>query len=213
MTTGGVRHAPQRSSSTEVDSGHESWQSLCMTTTAQIVGANLHAQRIKRGWTQDQVAQQIRACGLNWNQDHVSNLEKGARETIRFDELLILSDAFHVPLTVWFEGDGDVVIAGHTSLTRAEIRQALTGEVPFPEPIIVDFSKVDDYTIADRRAAERLGVPEHRVTAAAVKLWGHTLTEERDHRLGGSDARNLRAGMTKRLIREIAPHVQEKESK
>ena len=207
MTTRPARHAPQRSSWIEFDSGHESWHSRRMTTTAQVVGANLHAQRVQRGWTQAQVAHKVHAYGLSWNSDHVSNLEKGARETVRLDELLILSAAFGVPLAVWFKGEGDVVIAGHTSLSRAEMRQALTGEVPMAEAIVVDFEKAEDQLIADRRAAERLGVPEHRVTAAAVKLWGHTLTQERDRRLGSSDARNLRAGMTKRLIREIAPHV------
>lgn len=178
-----------------------------MTTTAQVVGANLHTHRIQRGWTQAQVAHKVRSYGLNWNADHVSNLEKGARETVRLDELLILSAAFGVPLAVWFEGEGDVVIAGHTTFTRDEIRQTLTGAVPMAEAIVVDFEKVDDHTIADRRAAERLGVPVGRVLHAAERLWGHTLTQERDRRLGGSDARNLRAGMTKRLIREIAQHV------
>jgi hypothetical protein len=86
----------------------------------------------------------------------VSNLEKGARETVRLDELLILSAAFAVPLAVWFEGEGFADFTDQVASDRDEIRQALMGAVPHANPIVVDFEKAEDQLIAARQRLRRM---------------------------------------------------------
>ena len=77
--------------------------------------------------------------------------------------------------------------------------------------IVVDFTDVPDVDRTEQTVANKLGVEAPDVQRAAHQLWGHPFTQERDRRIGEgispARARTLRAGMTKRLIREIEPHL------
>ena len=72
------------------------------------------------------------------------------------------------------------------------------------------------YNDADRAAARRLGVGPRRLVRAAFRLWGHSLTDERDRRLAaeepiGADQRQIQAirgHITRDLLREIGPELQ-----
>ncbi|MHB1523764.1 MAG: helix-turn-helix transcriptional regulator [Candidatus Dormibacteria bacterium] len=65
------------------------------------------------------------------------------------------------------------------------------------------------FTLAERKAAERLGWPPERVRDMAMRLWGTTLNAERDRRVGttsdgGSSRLGARRGhVTRALIDEL----------
>lgn len=63
---------------------------------------------------------------------------------------------------------------------------------------------------AEQTAARRFGVPATTVALAAVSLWRHSLTEERDARLADQGEHNVRAArghVTRELYRELEPTV------
>lgn len=59
---------------------------------------------------------------------------------------------------------------------------------------------------AEARLAHRLGVAEIVVIAAAARLWGHSLSEERDEQVSlGGDA----TAVTRRLSAEVRAHIRQ----
>jgi hypothetical protein len=69
---------------------------------------------------------------------------------------------------------------------------------------------LDEVSDAERHAARKLGATPERVNLAAVRRWGRTLAEERDHRLSerasGVPARRLQAlrgHITRELLTEL----------
>lgn len=183
-------------------------------TTSETVGENLRAARIRAGENQSQCATRLRLYGLDWSRDKVASAENGRRGSIAVEELLILSLAYKVPLAEWFAGDEPVQLSPDLSMSREDIRKALQGKRIKTRPVVLDFTDVEDLE-ADERAATRLGVDQDQVTDTARELWGHTLTAERNARLAElgtktpKELRTLRAGMTKRLIREIEEVISE----
>lgn len=189
---------------------------LCMTskTTGATVGENLRAARIQAGEDQSQCATRLRRHGLDWSRDKVASTENGRRGSIAVEELLILSVAYKVPLAEWFAGEGQVQVTPEVAVDRDEVRKMLQGKMIKNRPVVLDFTDVEDLE-ADERAATRWGVDQDQVTATARELWGHTLTAERNARLAElgtktpKELRTLRAGMTKRLMREIEEAMSE----
>jgi transcriptional regulator with XRE-family HTH domain len=61
------------------------------------VGAEVRRLREDRGWTGDELADRLRAVGLDFTQAAVVNLE-GRRQTVALHELVALAAVFEVPL-------------------------------------------------------------------------------------------------------------------
>jgi len=61
--------------------------------------------------------------------------------------------------------------------------------------------------LADERAARRLGLSVWAVTSWAVKLWGHSLTAERDRVLGEGASPQKRGRLTRELVEQIEEAV------
>lgn len=175
-------------------------------TVGQSVGENLYRLRVKAGESQSDCAKRINEWGMNWAQSHVSSFESGKRTTVTVEELMILSWAYGVPMSEWFEGTGTLGVGNADDVDRTEARKLLQGNVP--TRVIVDFSEAED-TGADDSIARSMGIESEAVRRIAVELWGHTATTERDRRLSEhkgktpKELRTLRGGMTKRLRREI----------
>jgi hypothetical protein len=61
---------------------------------------------------------------------------------------------------------------------------------------------LDEVSDAERHAARKLGTTPERLTIAAIRRWGRTLAEERDHRL------NERAGdVSLRRLQALRGHI------
>lgn len=195
---------------------HESGTVPPMTTeqvVGQVIGEHLYRLRVAAGETQADAAKRIAECGLPWKRDQVIALETGNRKSVSVEELVILSWAYNIHISEWFTGSGEILLAPDTYISRVDLERELRGE-RVSRPRDIDFSEVVELE-ADERVAQRLGVDTSEVTRIARDLWGHTLTDERNRRLedsGKSDPkelRTLRAGMTKRLMKEISLQLEE----
>ena len=186
------------------------------TALGVAIGETLYRQRIARGQTQDDVAETARLAGLDWKRDHVASLENGRRRSITLEELILLSAAYQLPLADWFEGDGEIRLSDYVPIERSVLRSILGRGRPLTGYVVVDFTDVPDVDRTEQAVSHKLGVEAPDVQRAALKLWGRSFAEERDRRIGEGVApsrlRTLRAGMTKRMTREIEPHLREQSS-
>jgi transcriptional regulator with XRE-family HTH domain len=70
---------------------------------------------------------------------------------------------------------------------------------------------------AERKAARQLNVRPLEVAVASWSLWGHSLTDERDTRLGEQngegDARARRGHITRQLLDELQAHIKDNRRK
>jgi transcriptional regulator with XRE-family HTH domain len=184
-----------------------------------LVGENVRRLREDRGWTRAELATRLRAIGLRWTHHQVTAIELGRREGIELSELVLLLDVFEVPARA-------LLCSPHPGVTT-EV-QLTPDAAMFCEDIVgmlgrARFRRVDVHLSieagdtwlglrADERLAERLGVGVGVVIAAAERLWGHSLTEERDRReadLGADtgDRRARRGHITRELSAELAREI------
>ena len=180
----------------------------------EIVGQSLTRLREKERLTQNELVMRIFfRTGETWTRAQLSTLENGKREGVSVGEMLILACAFDVTLSEMFEPEESdrVVRMGRFRMALGDLRSALAGG-----PIVGAADESGGpkawtaaQVEADRAVADRLGVPVHVVVDAAVQLWGHTLTVQRDERLGDTSdiaARTLQAkrgAMTRLLTAQI----------
>lgn len=130
------------------------------------------------------------------------------------EEFILLSAAYDLPLSDWFQGDGEVRLSYGVQIERGALRGVLGKGRPWS--IVVDFTDVPDVDRVEQAVSHKLGVEAPDVQRVALELWGRSFAEERDRRIGEGVApsrlRTLRAGMTKRMTREIEPHLREQSS-
>lgn len=72
-------------------------------TPEQFVGRQVRLLRQGRGWSQQDVAEKMRAYGYKWSQATVTRLEAASRP-IRLNELADLAALFDIPVTKFMEG-------------------------------------------------------------------------------------------------------------
>jgi len=193
---------------------------------SSVVGRNLRFFREQRRQTQTDAARHLLVGGLRWSRDQVSTLETGNRESITFEELYAIAFAYGVPIAQLFAGDDDQVVKINDRVfatlktvresfsrqpTRLMTRQEEEEDWKRWEELAAKYAAARDE--ADKAVAGKLGYPVEWVISAAHDLWGHSLTEERDARLGdtsGIPARTLQAkrgAMTRKLTAEIAAYI------
>ena len=73
-----------------------------MPTPEQLVGRQVRLLRQGRGWSQQEVAEKMRAYGYQWSQATVTRLESASRP-IRVNELADLAMLFSVPATQFLD--------------------------------------------------------------------------------------------------------------
>ena len=59
----------------------------------RCIGGNIWAQRLRRGWTQEQVAARLQLRGINMSRDFYAHIENGSYN-IRVSELAALRQIF-----------------------------------------------------------------------------------------------------------------------
>jgi transcriptional regulator with XRE-family HTH domain len=75
-----------------------------MPTPEQLVARQLRLLRQGRGWSQQEVAEKMRAYGYQWSQATVTRLESASRP-IRLNELADLAILYGVPVTQFLQSD------------------------------------------------------------------------------------------------------------
>ncbi len=73
-----------------------------LPTPEQLVGRQVRLLRQGRGWSQQEVAEKMRAFGYKWSQATVTRLESATRP-IRVNELADLAMLFSVPATQFLD--------------------------------------------------------------------------------------------------------------
>lgn len=195
----------------------------------QVVGFRLARLRDQFGLSQDDIATAAQRLGLAWRRSSVAMLEQG-RRGLSAEELLLLPYVLDEAIR---RGNPDAEVALEVSLGellepgRREVLAltdafGLTGKqveawLGGATPDVVPWKRQPDITEAERHAAAFLEVPVDAVQDAARRLWGRTLTEERDRRVAESADPDMstrsrqarRALVTRALHRELASIVKE----
>jgi DNA-binding CsgD family transcriptional regulator/transcriptional regulator with XRE-family HTH domain len=200
---------------------------------AGLIGGRLRGLRDRYGWSQDDVAQAARWAGLGWARHTVAAIEGDSRD-VSAGELLALPLVLRFaalktgrgpeqPLTVLdlFPDDDTsmVEIARGLSLDVRTLRGLITGDALRDEARLPAKSSTprEGEREAERSAALALGARVSDVQEAAERIWGRTVTEERERRLGerelGDPAmtaarrRTLRGRITRQLKDELDPVI------
>jgi transcriptional regulator with XRE-family HTH domain len=191
-------------------------------TFGQVVGANVQRLREAQGWTQEELARRLRAFGLHWTRANLASVESGRRQQIDLASLVLIALAMDAPASELLAGDPEEIsVGGGTSVNLHHTREWLAGRQPLGPGYVGQSSGgqsglriakqqalradgvADD---ADERAALRLGLTIDEVLASAKRLWGRTLTAERDARAAkaeGCERTAVRGHITRQLMTEI----------
>jgi len=179
-----------------------------------VVGENLARIRAERGQTQREASAFLRERGLAWPPGNIGQLESGKRHSVRIEELLMLSAAYEVKLWEWFKGESSVYLTDDLRIPREHLRLALRAK---PFGLLYGINQVSTRYVTDepeRAAGLQLMMSLEEIQAAAERLWGHSMGEERDRRLGDTSAiqspRSLQAKRghaTRTLIAELKEHL------
>lgn len=204
----------------------------------EVVGEQIRRIREQANVRQDDVSRHARRYGLAWSRAKIGALEGGGK-ALSLEELvllpLVLSDALGdarespVQLTELIPSDSLISLTPDVSIAGRGLLGVLGGsDGPIPirfrhlptmhavqsatdTRLIIDLKPSE----AEAKVARRLGVPAMLVAETALRLWGCSLTEERDRTVeargdAGSDPvrlRALRARTTRRLADRLAEQI------
>ena len=200
-----------------------------LRTLDQVLGAEIRQRREGAGLQQDTLASLARNAGLDWGQSTISAIEAGRRQ-VSIGELAVFARVFSEAT-----GRADEVAAGALLPRRAEwvllapnvrgwlpairaIYGAPVADVLYsldgPGRAIVPDRGLPAVNETDRKVARALRVTPEAVAVTAVRLWGRTLAEERDARLGDPAATAQKRGrVTRQLMAEVKPTLTRRRKK
>jgi transcriptional regulator with XRE-family HTH domain len=193
----------------------------------QVIGASLRAFREAGGLHQDRIAAAARAFGLAaWTRPTVAAIESGRRH-VSNGEMAVLplvlaevSDGLvRTVADLLPDGDEPIALGPGLVLPIRQVKELLGGHatsMPTPDVIARAPSSpaLEAQDDAVQKAAAVLRVRPDAVVAAAHRLWGRSLTEEREERLRrrlGPDPTSarrlqaLRGHTTRELLDELRP--------
>ncbi|MFD6893490.1 hypothetical protein ACFWB0_02925 [Rhodococcus sp. NPDC060086] len=176
---------------------------------SDVLGAATRRERTAMEIPLELAAQTAREHGLKWSVGRWSDWEHGrvglALPTViavaaTLSSLRQLRGGPPVSVADLLATEGPVQVNEVLRFEPEELAGALVGGVASrwvePEPRI---------GLAEERTARKLDIPIAQVVAAAQRLWGRTLTEERDARSGpGAQARgNVTRNLVGELVQEL----------
>lgn len=195
------------------------------TLFRELLAHRVRARRRELRLTQDEVARRAWANGSAWmTRGAVGAIERGTAD-LDLPQLAILVRVLETDLStlvgsrakvfldkgVTIEVD-DLVSQVFGRPTDWDFRSDGSGRVArVRHGSVVGYVRV--IGVAEQKAASKLGVSPEEVADAAGSLWGRSLAEERDARLGtlapeGASARTiqaLRGHITRKLLQELEP--------
>jgi len=201
------------------------------TSLNEAIAEGVRELRAGRGWTQDRLADRMRAAGfLGWTRAMVGALETRRRQ-LSAGDLVALSVAFGVP-----PGDliprrpGSVRLDDGTPVPLEAVRLALGGKPKAAERALGGIppktgagarraqspGRKAPRALIERAAkgelelhiARSLGIDPHEVAATAFGLYGRSATEERDRRAPDPGRPGVKRQVSRRIIREIRSAVE-----
>lgn len=191
------------------------------TRLEHVIARTVAEMRTDRGWTQAQLAFEMRARGFMWATNRVAQLET-LRRPVSLLEVIALAMVFNVPVKRLLDGDDWIALPDGGQVSLFVLREALTGDVPpLTRSVMSDASARDqeDHLVDFedlRKMAAKLGldVPSD-LEAFAYRIFGLGFQNERARRLGDVSGLSKRSAQTKRghvsraLLAEIADYLGE----
>jgi transcriptional regulator with XRE-family HTH domain len=200
-------------------------------TIREVVGENVRRIREKAGARQDDVSTAARSVGLSWTRSKITALERGEKALDLADAVLLAEAMAQIagqPVSIaadLFAGDGAVRLSPVTVIQREALRRFLGGDPvrlfaregertsnlfsPFPDAAHAQMKAGE----AEERAGRTLGISKLEVAHLAVGLWGLTLGEERDRRVGDEvplASRSAKRGrVTRQLVEDLRVRLEE----
>lgn len=208
-------------------------------TLGAVVGENLQRLRERSRLTQHETARLLQRRGASWSRSKIAAVEAGERPNVTLADAIVLASTFNVELAELFAGDGLVELTSTVVLPRRVVSDVARGTYASSSPEQWDpearrkellnldrlLAAAEEITIgrfgateADHALAQRLDAPPSMVIDIAVKLWGQTLTEERDRRVAElgekevSERQAHRGHITRELSRQVQAELDRRES-
>lgn len=209
---------------------------MSRTSVATLIGRELRALRETAALRQDQVAATARAWGfLDWTSATVAAVEAGRRQ-LSVEELVLMpwiingtgpasavshpdhSGATELPQILGCDHRAVVEITPMLALTGAGFQAIFAGRADTDAMVRAVLRAPKSKSVrleagldAELKAARKLGIAAADVVTLSRRLWGRSLTEERDRRVSEAahaprTARALQAQrghMTRSLVAEL----------
>ena len=201
----------------------------------------LQVRRAQQHRTQEQIAREARAMGLDWTRATVANIETGRRH-LTPGEFVALPLVYDATLSDLMPDGGPFVMGGQLELEARDVQALLRGTKGVRARLAKQArvpAEAEDFTeealarekrseaiqrhleaiargTAERHAARRLSVSADAVALASLILWGHGLTEERDRRVearapADGASRVARGHVTRQLLQELRTQLDREE--
>lgn len=91
-----------------------------MNRYSQLLARRVHALRVARDWTPDELAEAVTKHGVPWSRPIITNIENNRRDNLTVDELFAVAAAFDVaPMT--FFVDTTFLVALSVAVEGAEL--------------------------------------------------------------------------------------------
>jgi len=195
-------------------------------TIREVVGENVRRIREAAGARQDDVSTAARGVGLSWSRSKIAALERGDK-ALDLAEIVLLAEALGMiagqPVSIAADllaGNGAVRLSPVTRIPREALRRSLSEPVELfvipgdaerkrgPLGIFPDAARAQTMAgEAEERAGRTLGLSKIEVAYLAVDLWGRTLGEERDGRVGDDVPLSSRAAKRGRVTRQLVQEL------
>jgi transcriptional regulator with XRE-family HTH domain len=168
------------------------------------LGEYLRTLRTNQGAQQEQIAAAARALGLKWDRSTVNAIERGVRQLLVYELIVLPGILMKVGITTLngmeIPYDAILTVVQHELRRSLKAQPASTGREAALQAII------EEEVV--QRTAPRYKVPPELLARASLKLWGHGLTAERElrfKRLHGDvvPTRALRGHVTRQCMAEI----------
>jgi len=162
-------------------------------TVDQVTAANLRRLRQARKLSQDELAREARErLELDWTRDHVDSIERGKRR-LSVGEVIALAHVLGVTIADFLQADDWVWLTpGLRAKGLPDVCSGVLEQLAEVEDVRDRFvagalarspAKKRVYTQAELKAAATLGTSPVLLAVTARRLWGRSLTEERDRRV------------------------------
>ena len=176
------------------------------TELDHVVARNLRQVADARDLRHVDVAMYATAVGLHWTANTVAQILT-LRRGLSLLELPLLAAALGVPVGDLLAGDDAIALPNGETMPLADIRAALTSKRAGKSPVT---HQPLDSTEDERKLANRLGISVARLQTIAGQMFGRTVTEERDSRVGELSALPKRVAQAKRghAMREVASEIE-----
>jgi transcriptional regulator with XRE-family HTH domain len=116
-----------------------------------VVGRNLRAAREKLGMSQDQLARLVRGYGLNWTRSTLAKLERGERDALTVEQLVVLALASMETPARLVEGAEWVALTPGSRMRGVALARLLQGEPAWQLASDFDVPWLRDFTETTER--------------------------------------------------------------